>query len=482
MYSQQELDEAVAAGVISADAADCLARLHREAAIDRDPPTRSSSGSLPASTTSSSPSPLPSCCSRSAGSVRASASRLGLVDRRATAARSQLPRAARGRGDRMGARAVLHRQAAHGAAVDPAAAGVRRRRASRPPASRSFRPSARTRSTITRPARRASLAAISAAVAAAAAWLHWRRFRVPITVAAGAAAVAGLIVVGLLVASLGRQHREREEPDPRLRAAARHRHVPVRHVVGCVRPRPSNPPLGRRLLAAPAGRADDRRTRSSPCWASTTATATSARAAGRRSAYVLFGVTALAIDRRALLVSALAYVLYALTELFKQFGAVELNVALTALVIGSALLLLSAYLAPGAANDRHAASGEPAGTAAEPRSRDSGQPTSRIRRRSSGARTGPSSCPRFSTTPCSPTKANAPCFSRSSGRFSMRTSGRSQCGERRRRRQHRDRSAAHNRASGRQRPCDHRGRGSASAPCGRKWRLGAGPAGSGTAR
>jgi hypothetical protein len=58
---------------------------------------------------------------------------------------------------------------------------------------------------------------------------------------------------------------------------------------------------------------------------------------------VLFGLTALAIDRRALLVSALAYVLYALTELFKQFGAVELNVALTALIIGSALLLLSAY-------------------------------------------------------------------------------------------------------------------------------------------
>jgi hypothetical protein len=59
--------------------------------------------------------------------------------------------------------------------------------------------------------------------------------------------------------------------------------------------------------------------------------------------YVLFGLTALAVDRRALLVSALAYVLYALTQLFKQFGAVELNIALTALVIGSALLLLSAF-------------------------------------------------------------------------------------------------------------------------------------------
>ncbi len=59
--------------------------------------------------------------------------------------------------------------------------------------------------------------------------------------------------------------------------------------------------------------------------------------------YIAMGVTALAIDRRALLVSALAYVLYALTELFKTFGAVELNIALTALVIGSSLLMLSAF-------------------------------------------------------------------------------------------------------------------------------------------
>ena len=59
--------------------------------------------------------------------------------------------------------------------------------------------------------------------------------------------------------------------------------------------------------------------------------------------YVALGLTALAIDRRALIVSALAYVLWALSDLFKRFGAVELNVALTALIIGSALLLLSAF-------------------------------------------------------------------------------------------------------------------------------------------
>ena len=83
--------------------------------------------------------------------------------------------------------------------------------------------------------------------------------------------------------------------------------------------------------------------------------------------YILFGLTALAVDRRALLVSALAYVLYALTELFKQFGAVELNVALTALIIGSALLLLSAFWHQARAAGRHPASGNASGAPAEPR-------------------------------------------------------------------------------------------------------------------
>ena len=73
--------------------------------------------------------------------------------------------------------------------------------------------------------------------------------------------------------------------------------------------------------------------------------------------YVVLGLTALAIDRRALLVSALAYVLYALNELFRQFGAVELNVALTALVIGSALLLLSAFWHQARVGGGQAASG-----------------------------------------------------------------------------------------------------------------------------
>lgn len=59
--------------------------------------------------------------------------------------------------------------------------------------------------------------------------------------------------------------------------------------------------------------------------------------------YVFFAFVSLAIDRRALLVSSLAYVLYAISTLFKTFGAFGLTAPLTALVIGSALLLLSAF-------------------------------------------------------------------------------------------------------------------------------------------
>ena len=59
--------------------------------------------------------------------------------------------------------------------------------------------------------------------------------------------------------------------------------------------------------------------------------------------YVAFAAVALAVDRRALLVSSLVYVLFAMYALFQQAGAVELSAAFTGLVIGSALLLLSAF-------------------------------------------------------------------------------------------------------------------------------------------
>ena len=186
-----------------------------------------------------------------------------------------------------------------------------------------------------------ALGAIAAAIAALATWLHWRQFRVPITVAVGAASVAG-IAVGLLVAALGQNAEAMRDLilgfvlflgvgvflfamwwDSSDRARLTRR---------------SDVAFWLHLLAAPMivhpvftllGLNDGN--------------ATVMEGVVVVLLYVAIGLTALAIDRRALLVSALAYVLWALSDLFKRFGAVELNVALTALIIGSALLLLSAF-------------------------------------------------------------------------------------------------------------------------------------------
>ena len=185
------------------------------------------------------------------------------------------------------------------------------------------------------------LAAIAAAIAAGGAWFHWKRFHVPITVAAGAAAVVAL-VIGLLLSVIGRM--DDGVKDIILGAVLV---LGVGVFLFAMRwdssdqarlTRRSDVAFWLHLLAAPMivhpvftllGLNDG--------------SASIGEGLIVIALYVALAVTALAIDRRALLVSALAYVLYALTELFKQLGAVELNVALTALVIGSALLMLSAF-------------------------------------------------------------------------------------------------------------------------------------------
>jgi hypothetical protein len=185
------------------------------------------------------------------------------------------------------------------------------------------------------------LAAASAAIAGGAAWLHWRRFHVPITIAAGAAAVAG-IVVALLLAALGQDPEQAKntilglvlflgvgvflfamwwDSSDRARLTRRSDVAFWLHLLAA--PMIVHPVFT--LLGLNSGHVSV------------------GEGLAVVALYVVLGLTALAVDRRALLVSALAYVLYALDELFRQFGAVELNVALTALVIGSALLLLSAF-------------------------------------------------------------------------------------------------------------------------------------------
>jgi hypothetical protein len=59
--------------------------------------------------------------------------------------------------------------------------------------------------------------------------------------------------------------------------------------------------------------------------------------------YLVFATISVAIDRRAFLVSALAYVLFAVGVLFRQAGSLNLQVALTTLIVGAGLLALSAF-------------------------------------------------------------------------------------------------------------------------------------------
>ena len=105
-------------------------------------------------------------------------------------------------------------------AVDPSPSRLRRRRSSRPPASSSWRFIGPDRFNNDNQLLGATVGGVSAALAAAAAWLHWRRFHVPITVAAGAAAVAGLFLAIVLGIVQPARRANRNEPDPRLRACS----------------------------------------------------------------------------------------------------------------------------------------------------------------------------------------------------------------------------------------------------------------------
>jgi hypothetical protein len=179
--------------------------------------------------------------------------------------------------------------------------------------------------------------AAAALLTAGATWLHWRRFRVPITVAVGAAAAAGVFIALVQAAfpTIGKgifalvllagiaifAVAMRWDMSDRARTTRR-----------------ADVAFWLHLAAAPM---------IAHSMFQLLGVFNSNIGAGLAVAvlllYVAFGLVALAIDRRALLVSSLAYVLYAMYALFEKAGAVELSAAFTALVIGSALLLLSAF-------------------------------------------------------------------------------------------------------------------------------------------
>lgn len=175
-------------------------------------------------------------------------------------------------------------------------------------------------------------------VAAGAAWVHWQRFRVPITVAAGAAAVStvvvsagglanpGLLLVmvgvcGLAVfalamwfdaSDLGRITRRTDVAFWLHLLAAPMIIHPVFTIAGAIGTAVEAPGVGAGLIVL---------------------------------LYAVLAFVALAIDRRALLVSALGYVIYAVQALVQR-GDLGVGFGMTALVIGGVLVLLSAAWRP----------------------------------------------------------------------------------------------------------------------------------------
>lgn len=178
--------------------------------------------------------------------------------------------------------------------------------------------------------------AIASTWTAFAAWLYWLRFRVPITVAAGTAAVVSG-VIGTVV-SLAPNTHDWVSPLMFLAGLA---------VFGYALRWDASDPQRRtyrsdvafwlHLLAAPL--------LVDPVFTKIGALAGPARGVQMLWIVVLYAAIAfvsLAIDRRALLLSALCFVLYACTALLNK-SFVGLGFAITGLVLGSALLLLSAF-------------------------------------------------------------------------------------------------------------------------------------------
>lgn len=178
--------------------------------------------------------------------------------------------------------------------------------------------------------------AIAAGVTVAATVAHWRRFQVPITIAAGAAAAAAIIVAAVAMV-VGRAETAllatvslcgvaifalamRYDMSDRARLTRRTDIAFWLHLLAA--------PMIIHPLVVMFGLNDP--------------TMAPGEAAAIVAVYLLLTFVALVIDRRALLVSGLAYMIFALQSLFRQTGDVDLGFALTCLVIGLFLVTLSA--------------------------------------------------------------------------------------------------------------------------------------------
>lgn len=180
----------------------------------------------------------------------------------------------------------------------------------------------------------------AAALSAVAAYFHWRRFKVPITIAAGASAIAATLIG--LVASIFPE--------------IEHLWLSATFICG----------LGVFALAMYWDASDiDRTTRKSDVafWLHLLSAplvihpvfSTLGILGGDESLlnmlvvlllYLLMTTISIVVDRRAFMVSSLVYVIYALSSLIQNYGGVGYSFALTGVFMGAALLLLSAWWHP----------------------------------------------------------------------------------------------------------------------------------------
>ena len=183
--------------------------------------------------------------------------------------------------------------------------------------------------------------AASAALVVAACWLHWQRFMVPITIATGVAAIARLAFTLIAVAAyphLGEwllfvvlagglgifTYAMWWDMQDRARLTRRSDVAFWLHLVAS--PLIVHPLF--MLMGLNIG---------------TNGPGATVAAVMALVIYCLLALVALTVDRRAILVSALAYVLVAAVYLVSQIGASGAGFAVVIIIIGGSLLMLSAF-------------------------------------------------------------------------------------------------------------------------------------------
>lgn len=171
-----------------------------------------------------------------------------------------------------------------------------------------------------------------------AAWLHWRRFEVPITIAGGTGAAIGCLLA-ITAGNINAELKEWFVPALFLSGIATFIYAMYWDSADRLRKtRKSDVAFWLHLLSAPLI--------VHPIFSVLgifEGNSGLPEAIAVLLLYIGMAFVSVSIDRRAIMVSGLAYVLYAISTLLKTYGVDASSSAITGILIGGALLLLSVY-------------------------------------------------------------------------------------------------------------------------------------------